>query len=87
MAHRYGDPVQVQVDAATGAPLTFTWRGLTYAPLTVIATWHLIDRWWEGSLARQASNRQYYRVQLPDLQVFELYCDAGGGWVLDVVQD
>lgn len=86
MAHRYQDPVEVWTDTQ-GMPTAFTWRGITYGPFEVIGQWHLRDRWWEGRAIRERSDRHYYRLLMPDQQVFELYQDATGGWVLDVVQD
>lgn len=86
MAHRYHEPIRVRVDER-GQPMAFTWRKLTYEPLQVIGSWHLKDKWWEGTAVRQRSDRTYFRVQLPDCQVFEVYHDQADAWVLDVVQD
>jgi hypothetical protein len=86
MSQRYGEPIGVEVDQ-TGQPRRFTWRRITY-PVTVIARWHLADKWWDGE---GHSDRQYYRVMTRDLRVFELYREQAPEklpqWVLDVVQD
>jgi hypothetical protein len=82
MGRRYGEAVEVTLDA--GQPAAFTWRGRHY-PVTVIGTWRLATRWWWPAAA---ADRTYYRVQTADYQVFELYHDrATGAWVLDVCQD
>ena len=94
MAHRYGLPIAVDV-GADGAPLAFTWRGERYPVLQVLSRWHLLDRWWVspvsvalGHEARGPSDRTYYRLLVPNQQIFEVYYDAASHvWVLDVVQD
>jgi hypothetical protein len=84
MGRQYRIPITVMTDER-GLPTSFTWRGVT-RQVSVIGIWHLRDRWWE----REAkSDRHYYRVQTPDLQVFEIYRDitSKGLWVLDRVLD
>lgn len=93
MAHHWGLPICVERNPATGAPRAFTWRGVRYAPLEVLATWHLVDRWWEASNpyadGRHATDRMYYRVlcelgEYGSLAIFEMYFDrAANVWVLD----
>jgi hypothetical protein len=90
MAHQYLRPVPVVVRG--GAPAGFRWKGIEYAVAEVLATWHLMDKWWahpaEENPRQAASDRTYYRVRCPDQQVFELYHDAASGlWVLDRVHD
>ena len=61
----------------------------------VLSRWHLQDRWWVspvshalGHEAKGPSDRHYYRVLVPNQQVFEVYHDLiGNVWVLDIVQD
>src|SRR5262249_35630481 len=102
MAHRYGEPVLVTLDAGR-EPAAFRWRGVTYAVTEVLARWHLRDRWWVaageqrptptmgqpfGQVAWRPSDRRYFRVRCADEQVFELYHDAvSDGWVLDRALD
>lgn len=94
MAHRYGLPIRVRRDK-DGAPRSFLWRGETYHVREVLSTWHLMDRWWISPVSvalghepRGHSDRTYYRLLLPDHQVFELYHDAANNlWILDVIQD
>jgi hypothetical protein len=94
MAHRFGLPIQVE-HAPDGAPTAFEWRGERYDVLQVLGTWRLMDRWWVSQVsvalgieARGPSDRTYYRVLVPDQQVFELYFDrANNVWVLDTILD
>lgn len=79
MAHRYGHllPVVETEDTEALVPVSFTWRGTRYRVQSILATWHLRDRWWEAgqegalssvssvssvSSARTPSDRTYYRV-------------------------
>lgn len=94
VAHRYGLPIQVE-HSPDGAPTSFEWRGERHPVLQVLGHWHLMDRWWVrpvdvalGHEARGPSDRTYYRVLVPEQQVFELHEDRETNvWVLDVVQD
>jgi Family of unknown function (DUF6504) len=45
MAHRYGHPVAV-TRGADGTPTHFGWKGAQWPVSEVLATWHLMDRWW-----------------------------------------
>jgi hypothetical protein len=92
MAHHWGMPILVERDPQSAAPRAFTWRGVRYDGLQVLATWHVVDRWWEASnpyARRHATDRVYYRVlcelrAFASLAVFELYFDrAANTWVLD----
>ena len=82
MAHRYSASIAVEL-APDGQPEAFTWRGLRCA-VQVIGRWKLATRWWEPG---EQVERTYYRCQAPDQQVFEVYHDTRGGWVLDAVLD
>ncbi len=94
MAHRYSMPIGVEV-GTDGTPLAFTWRGERYPVLHVLSVWKLRDHWWvhpvEVALGHEANGpsvRQYFRLLVPDQQVFEVYHDSiSHVWVLDVVQD
>jgi Family of unknown function (DUF6504) len=94
MAHRYRLPIRVR-RGPDGAPHRFTWRGEQYRVQEVLGTWHLCDRWWQspvaaalGTEAQGPSDRHYYRLLVPEQQVFEVYYDTvSHTWVLDVVQD
>jgi hypothetical protein len=80
----FGFAIRVETDAAC-LPVAFTWRSHTYH-VQVIGHWHLQNRWWD---VEKQSNRLYYRVQAPDLQMFERYHDTTSAalWVLDKVLD
>ena len=93
MAHLYCLPVRVE-RSLTGAPASFVWHGVTYEVAEVLATWHLMDRWWmQGAESAHAgnggySNRTYFRVRCPDHQVFDLYFDAAQNvWILETAHD
>ena len=94
MARRYGEPIPVI--ACDGQPIAFTWRDVTYRVQT-IGAWRLSTRWWEVE-SGAAVDRRYFRVQAPDHQIFEIYCEPGElgergdgahaeRWVLDVCLD
>jgi hypothetical protein len=52
MAHRYGQPVQVQrVSGPASTPAAFLWRGAWYQVDATLATWRLRDRWWVAPAA------------------------------------
>jgi Family of unknown function (DUF6504) len=102
MSRLYGQVVRVTC-AAGREPTAFTWHGTQYRVAEVLASWHLVDRWWLASAQeaarasgkgvqdaryRAASDREYYRVRCADHQVFDLYYDAATGvWVLDRAHD
>jgi hypothetical protein len=81
MAHRYGHAITVTL--RRGRPVAFVWRGLEY-DVRVIGRWKLQDRWWDPI---GHADRTYWRVITPALGVYELLCENGVRWVLDVVQD
>jgi hypothetical protein len=84
MAHQYGRPVQVELDAQR-TPASLMWRGVRYEVAEVLSRWRLVDRWWHPAWD---SDREYYRLRTPDHQIFEIYYDAVPDvWVLDRVQD
>jgi hypothetical protein len=53
MTHQYRQCIAVTV-RASGEPDGFTWRGMTYHVVEVLARWHLCDRWWEHPTAIRA---------------------------------
>jgi hypothetical protein len=85
MSRYIGLPVKGVKKDANGAPVAFTWRGVTYRG-KVISTWKLSDRWWERETE---SVRTYYRLETRDHQVFDLYREhtSRGLWVLSHIQD
>ncbi len=97
MTRRYGDLILV-AQHHDNQPRCFIWHGTTYRVQSVLAMWHLQDRWWEPipsgqassheALEATASDRHYYRLEcLPGL-VCEIYFDsASDRWVLDRVYD
>ena len=86
MAHRYQEPVTVTL-GTDGTPASFTWRGKLCTVKAVLSRWHLQDRWWD---CKRRGNRYYYRLEVQEHMIFELYCDAAQRpplWVLDVIHD
>lgn len=92
MVRRYSESITVL--AQQGLPTSFVWRSVTYQ-VRVIGSWRLATRWWE---MRHAVDRTYFRVETPDHQIFELYCEAaltgkvqgqtqGERWMLDTCLD
>jgi uncharacterized protein DUF6504 len=77
-------PVKVWTDA-TGQPVRFVWREMTYSG-RVVHSWKLSDRWWEPD---RYSDRTYYRLVTRDHQAFDLYRDAAkdGLWILSHIHD
>lgn len=64
-----------------------------YEVTEVVASWPLLDCWWEAGnpipyAGKGYSDRTYYHVRCPDEQVFDLYYDAAQHvWVLDRAHD
>ena len=86
MGHRYAEPLTVTL-AADGTPANFTWRGKLYTVHEVLGKWHLQDYWWDRA---RRSNRYYYRLEVQEHMIFELYLDVAQRpplWVLDVIHD
>jgi uncharacterized protein DUF6504 len=80
-AHRYGHAIAVTL--RRGWPVAFVWRGQEWQ-VEVIGRWKSQDRWWD---ATRHAERRYWRVMTADYQTFELPCENGTRWVLDVKQD
>lgn len=88
MTRHYGQPIRVQIGNGRHL-LSFTWHSTSYQVYTILATWHLQDRWWtSGSKTGWGSDRTYYRLDCSgDLQC-DVYFDATTSiWILDRVYD
>jgi hypothetical protein len=85
MSRFIGLPVKGVKKDASGAPIAFTWRGVTYRG-KIISSWRLSDRWWERETH---SDRTYYRLMTADFQVFDIYREntSRGLWVLSHIYD
>lgn len=64
------------------APHRFIWAGQTYRVEQVLDCWRDIGAWWEGE-----AEKIFWRVQVWDGGVFELWQDAGGNWAVYRVWD
>jgi hypothetical protein len=97
MTRRYGEPILVAQHTYVNHPRCFIWRGTTYHVLAVLATWHLMDRWWKpapegnvssGAKEEKESDRHYFRLDCSPGLLCELYFDAASDrWILDRVYD
>jgi hypothetical protein len=86
MSRRYQEPITVTLGPSWlgEGPVAFTWRGRAYR-VKVLATRHLQDRWWD---TERHADRTYWRVLVPaTLAAYELFCENGRDWVLDLVLD
>ena len=98
MTRHYGEQILVAQHTYVSHPRCFIWRGITYHVLEVLATWHLMDRWWNpgpegyadvsGAREDHESDRHYYRLECSPGLLCELYFDTvSDRWILDRVYD
>ena len=98
MTRRYGELILVAQHSHVNHPRCSIWRGTIYRVRAVLATWHLMDRWWtpvpEGNADSsrlgedKESDRHYFRLECSPGLLCDLYFDAAPDrWILDWVFD
>lgn len=80
--------IEVHCEGAPAQPASFTWRKAEYPVATVVHSWH---DWGFARAApkkdwRSRRHRTYFRVQIEDGRVFEIYLDRASRnkptWIL-----
>ncbi len=74
--------VPVKVREGDNGPVGFYWRGRLRLVARVLERWLDAGRWWEGE-----TEKEFFRVQVREGGVYELYRDRAGTWVLYRVFD
>ncbi|MCX7918112.1 MAG: DUF6504 family protein [bacterium] len=75
----YGEPIEVELDAASRQPIMFCWRKKKYLIRTIRSSWQDVGfghRIIPKRVAwRLRHHRNYFQVETDDGKVFEIYCD------------
>lgn len=75
-------PIPAPERDPAGAPRAFVWRGRRLAITAVLESWRDAGLWWEGEV-----EKTFWRVQVADGGIYELWEDATGRWAVYRVWD
>lgn len=75
-------PIPTPERDPAGVPRAFVWRGRRLAIAAVLDSWRDAGLWWEGE-----AEKTFWRVQVTDGGIYELWEDATGRWTVYRVWD
>lgn len=82
MARQVEQTIAPPVLGPRGEPRSFRWRGRTFLVTAVLDCWRDTGAWWN-----QEAVKTFWRLQVREYGVFELWQDAGGGWAVYRIWD